>query len=303
MHSVSKIAALLVCTPLVSGCVTGMSIPTPAAGPALAPAPLPSYVVGEAFEFDDGRLDTVAALDGEKVTWRNKYGIDVLRYRNIVVPDLAWKTSSRVSTLDTDVIPADLWPLKVGNSGRPFKAVQTVVWPDGSQPDLTFDYAWQCRVTGTATVTVPAGRFDTYVVPCTRTYREGSVVRQVRTFYYAPALNHFVKRTDDYLTARSRSIELVNAGFSSFVLPRGEEADLTRTLFKALDTNADGKATTWRRPDNTMSVVLTPTSTFRSVQGETCRIYTSTYQYKKRTRTNARTLCHRTDGTWYRVLN
>lgn len=297
-----RLPYLIVVTVLfLAGCQTNALVAPLQVGPQLAPGQLPQYVVGESFAFDDGRFDTVVAIDGETVTWKNKYGIDVQRYRNFIVPDLSWRTRNRVSSLDTDVIPTDLWPLSPGKMSKRFRAFQTVVWPDGERPTLEFEYEWQCRVTGTKTVTVPAGRYDTYSVACVRFYAGGSIVRQTRTFYYAPALGHFVKRTDDYLTARSRSISLLTAGFNSNVFPREEEADLVRFLFSTLDTTPDDTAKVWRNGTGDVSVSITPYSTYDSDSGEKCRHYRSRYQYAGRTRSNTRTLCQRANGTWYRI--
>ena len=41
-------------------------------GPDMAPADLPTPIVGESYAFDDGRFDTVVAVDGAKVVWRNR---------------------------------------------------------------------------------------------------------------------------------------------------------------------------------------------------------------------------------------
>ena len=117
-------------------------------GPALAPASLPKYVVGETFEFDDGRIDTVTAIDGERIVWTNMYGVDVLRYRNFIVPDLEWTSANRSSALDTDAMPKDLWPLSPGKVSKRFHALQQVAYLEGGRPPLSIDHDWQCRVVG-----------------------------------------------------------------------------------------------------------------------------------------------------------
>lgn len=272
-------------------------------GPSLAPASLPKYVVGETFEFDDGRIDTVKAVNGERIVWTNKYGVDVLRYRNFIVPDLEWKSANRNSSLDTDVIPTDLWPLIPGKISKRFHALQEVTWPEEGRKPVTIDYDWQCRVNGTQIVSVPAGMFDTFVVGCYR-YRTGSPFkRQTRTFYYAPSLNHFVKRTDEFQRGRPKTITLVSAGFASSVLRRNEEADLARTLFKALNSQPDGQPVTWVTANKNTSVKITPETTYRNAEGNICRRYESAYHYQGRVRSNQRTLCKTGNGKWTRVFD
>lgn len=271
-------------------------------GPSLAPASLPKYVVGETFEFDDGRIDTVTAINGEQIIWTNKYGVEVKRYRNFIVPDLKWTSTSRSSSLDTDAIPTDLWPLSPGKVGNRFHALQTVTFLDGTRSPVDIDYDWQCRVNGTQSVSVPAGTFDTFVIGCYR-YRAGSsIMRQTRTFYYAPSLNHFVKRTDEYQRGRPKTISLVSAGFASSVLGKNEEADLARTLYKALDNHPDGQPVTWITDKKKISVTITPEATYRNAEGNICRRYESAYHYQGRVRSNERTLCQTGNGTWVRVF-
>lgn len=272
-------------------------------GPSLAPASLPNYVVGETFEFDDGRIDTVKAVNGERIIWANKYGVDVQRYRNFIVPDLEWKSANRNSSLDTDAMPKDLWPLSPGKISKRFHALQEVTWPQEGRKPVTIDYDWQCRVNGTETVSVPAGTFDTFVVGCYRYRANSSIMRQTRTFYYAPSLNHFVKRTDEFQKGRPQTISLVSAGFASAVLGGNEEANLARTLFKSLDSKPDGQPVTWVTENKNTSVKITPETTYRNAEGNICRRYESAYHYQGRVRSNQRTLCKIGNGTWVRVFD
>lgn len=271
-------------------------------GPTLSPASLPKYVVGETFEFDDGRIDTVKAVNGERIVWTNKYDVDVLRYRNFIVPDLEWRSENRNSSLDTDVIPTDLWPLSPGKISKRFHALQEITWPEEGRKPVTIDYDWQCRVNGTQTVSVPAGTFDTFVVGCYRYRADSSIMRQTRTFYYAPSLNHFVKRTDEYQRGRPKTITLVSAGFASSVLGN-EEADLARTLFKALDNLPNAQPVTWVTANKNTSIKITPETTYRNAEGSICRRYQSAYHYQGRVRSNQRTLCKTGNGTWTRVFD
>jgi len=271
-------------------------------GPTLSPASLPKYVVGETFEFSDGRIDTVKAVNGERVVWTNKYGVDVQKYRNFIVPDLEWKSSQRSSSLDTDVIPTDLWPLSPEKISKRFHARQEVTYNEGGRKPLTIDSDWQCRVNGTQIVSVPAGTFETFVVGCYRYRVNSSIKHQTRTFYYAPSLKHFVKRTDEFQRGRPKTITLVSAGFASSVLGKNEEADLTRTLFKTLNSQPDGQPVTWVTENKKISVKMTPETTYKNADGNICRRYESTYYYQGRVRSNQRTLCKISNGTWIRVF-
>ena len=41
---------------------------------SLAPAPLPAYGIGDAYEFTDGSTETVVATDRDEVRWRGEDG-------------------------------------------------------------------------------------------------------------------------------------------------------------------------------------------------------------------------------------
>lgn len=287
---------------VLAGCVLQDNSPPVLHGPSLPSAALPELIPGETYGYSDGRIDTVISVDGERVTWRNRYGVDVVSARNFVIPPLSWQSRTRKSVLETDAPLTHLWPLKTGTEGPRFATKQLVTWTDGSGRTYEGEREWQCAVQGTATVTVPVGTFDTFKINCYRYYPNGSIKRQTRSYYYAPALNHYVKREDTYLRGRGRTADLVSAGFNSTIFPADEQRDLTAALFKVLDQGADGKTVTWRRPNGMVTVGMTPLKSYNSESGAVCRQYESAYAYAGRTRTNVRDVCKTNDGGWRRVF-
>lgn len=268
-------------------------------GPQMTAENLPDYVVGESFIFDDGRTDTVIEIDGEKITWRDDRGIIRWIHRNFLLPDIAWQNRTRRSSSTTTADAKMLWPLQVGASGR-FDYKQSVDANDASTHN-EYKQSWQCLVEGTLSLDVPAGTFNVFKIPCYRYLDGTSFWRQTRTFYYAPEVGHYVKRTDTYASRPSRQRELVSYGFNSTALPGNEQAILINTVQKVLNDNADGMATTWNRPDGSLSATLTPLRSFQGANGVACREYQSTYQFKDRKRVNYRTVCKQETGLWQRV--
>jgi len=269
------------------------------AGPQMPPENLPDYTVGESFTFDDGRTDTVIDVRGDVVTWRDHLGIIRVKYRNFTIPDISWQNRTRRSTSQTTATPDMLWPLAVGNDAR-FEFQQTVEANDGSSK-REYTQSWECAVAGTESLDVPAGTFNVFKIPCYRYTQGTSNWRQTRTFYYAPAVKHYVMRTDTYSSSPSRRRELVSYGFNSTALPENEQRALNAQLQNALNENADGVASNWRRDDGSLSVTLTPLRTYQDAKGAKCREYSSDYNIRGRTRTNYRNVCKQDGGLWQRV--
>lgn len=275
------------------------------AGPKLAPAALPRYAVGESFAFSDGRRETVLKTKGMAVTWRDHYGNTITRLNNFLIPPLAWESRTRKSTAETNVSPEWLWPLTVGGDGE-FDFRQAIERKNGklgsklpSRRELA--RSWRCSVEQTEKVKVMAGTFDAYRVSCFR-YRLGTEEwRQTRTYYYAPAVGHYILREDHYASRPSRRIELVSHGFNSTVLPETDQAALNRLLQDVLNRNADGVGTVWRSATEDLSVTLTPIRTYKDDAGITCREYSSAYHLGDRVRSNFRNVCHSTAGIWKRI--
>lgn len=272
-------------------------------GPKLAPAPLPRYVVGESFRFDDGRQETVLAIDGELVTWRKNRFSTAVGYPNFLIPSLSWQTRTRKSRIQLDAQPGMLWPLRVGNDQR-FNMTQVVEAKgdarlSGGETRIELKRSWRCVVERTETVTVPAGTFDTYRISCFRYEAGTDNWRQTRIFHYAPKIAHFVSREDIYASRPGRRIRLSAAGFNSTVLPRAEQISLMAALQDTLNRNPDNRGTDWR--SGNLVVTLAPIRTYRNTKGVRCREYTSTYHLGGRKRANFRRVCPNPKGIWQPV--
>jgi hypothetical protein len=273
---------------------------TPHVGPRLSPAPLPRYVAGESFTYDDGRRETVLRTKGKTVTWRLNRRTTATTYRNFVIPRLSWESRSRQGRSQSSAKPGMLWPLRVGNDRR-FNTTRIIQKKQsgkatGQNPTNESKRDWRCAVERTETITVPAGTFDTFRIACFRTRPDTYNWRQTRIYHYAPKLGHFVSRQDIYAGREGSRIQLTAAGFDSRALPRVQQRSLIRARNRALNKKRDNQRTTWRQ--GRLTVVLTPTRSYRNAKGQKCRAYTSTYQLGDRTRTNHRKVCRNAKGRW-----
>lgn len=282
-----------------------VTMATAEAGPALSPALLPRYAVGETFAFSDGRRQTVIGVAGEKITWRDQSDATLIRYSNFLIPSLSWETRARRSKAETNAEPKLLWPLIVGKDEN-FTFRQVI---DRKNAGLTaarkrvgeWNLTWRCTVDQTEIVKVAAGVFDTYRISCFRYRADTGEWRQTRTYYYAPEIGHYILRQDEFASRPSRRIELVSFGFDSTQMAKADQISLNQTLQKALSRNADGVGTEWTSADGFLTATLTPIRTYRDKSGLECRKYTSTYDLGGRGRTNVRWVCPYDNGRWQRV--
>lgn len=265
-------------------------------GPQLPPATVPRYAVGEAFTYDDKRTDTVIAAKGDLVTWRSDRGIINRQSHDFLLPPVSWQTRTRRSRAKITANTGTLWPLKIGNKVR-FDVSRVISGNDGS-PIRELSQSWQCVVEGTERLTVAAGSFDTYKIPCFRYTANTSNWRQTRTYYYAPEIGHYVVREDIHINRPSKRRELVSIGFNSRVLAKSDQTSLIRTFRDTMNKNRDYAGRAWKSADGKISATLTPKRTFRNVRGTTCRDYTSAYHLGVQTRTNNKRACKQADGQW-----
>lgn len=267
------------------------------AGPSMPQVGLPHYIVGESFTYDDGRTETVMAINGNQITWRSDQGIINVKRRNFLVPSLSWQTRTKRSKANITGNPSALWPLSVGKEVR-FNSLHVTSDNDGTGVREA-SRRWQCVVEGTEKITVPLGTFDVYGIVCFRYGFESSYWRQTRKYYFSPKIGHYVAREDTYSSRPSKRRELVFAGFNSSALPQPVQATLIKVFQEVMNKNRDGAGRSWRSPDGKITALLTPERTFKDkVSGLTCRDYTSVYNLGQRTRSNIKRACKQTNGRW-----
>lgn len=251
--------------------------------PRLAPAPIPSFKPGTTFVFTKGRTDTVSAVGADFVVWSDRQGNRRTRSPNFVHTTAEWREVPVYQT-GFKVGPDALWPLQLGKRVK-FYAV-------GSQSERM----WRCRVTGTRNVNVRAGQFDIYRVRC----RSGSKPATVheRIWYYAPAIGHYVL----YIYKRDRKTrrrhELVA------VLPSAENLSAeTRNIIAAvfqdsLENSPSGTPVAAMVEQNSTSVAVLPTMTFRNESGEFCRNYIQMFASNGASSQFPGLACREKDGVW-----
>jgi hypothetical protein len=190
LHLVASVARVRPVLALLAVGSAGSVGAAPAArAQALAPAAYTPPPVGTRYEYSSV-VNTVTRNDGWRTYFTDGSGRPGLRTA-LFIPD----DPSAPLTLDRAALDR-LWPLRLGAS------------TEIAAKRAPLEWRWKVAVVDTETVTVPAGRFRTYVVEAT----EQPVITAIRpapvnvaTFWYAPALNAVVRyRTGQFVGGKRR---------------------------------------------------------------------------------------------------
>jgi len=266
----------------------GRAIAAQAAGPDL-----PTYAVGDAFTFSDGRTETVVGVRGEFVDWRNDLGFAFTTFRNFLLPRESWQGSGRRGETALDASPELLWPLVPGHRADFLARRAVILETEGTRRD--FLQSWSCRVEAQGETAVPAGVYDGYRLVCERR-DDVAALRETKTWFYAPAIGHFL-RLEDNRDGTVKRRELVAFHRSSNYPVDPAEA----TFQRALESLVSGSAATWQSPDKRRSIAVTPLRTFRR-DSLYCRDYRQVTDAAGEIATWMGTACRQSDRQWLRQL-
>jgi len=148
---------------------------------------LPRYEVGQAFIFDNGRVEQVHAVSGEEVVWAARSGRTYARSANPVVPILEWTFRGQSGRREVRGDPHRLWPLRSGASVQ-FQTVNQTIEEDGRTRRSL--HLWQCRVQRAQTITLRTGPMATLPIQCDR-FSVGTMrVLERITWWYAEEVGH-----------------------------------------------------------------------------------------------------------------
>ena len=85
-------------------------------------------------------------------------------------------------------------------------------------------------------------------------------------------------------------------------LDKADKLYAQQTAQTALETNRLGQTSSWRNPDSGHGGSITPTRTYQTARGESCREYQQTVTIAGKTETAYGRACRDADGTW-RLMN
>ena len=262
----------------VYSCATGSN----SGRPGLSPAPLPSYCKGTVFVYDDGSWETVVDTAPGMVTWT-----DHRNYISSGSPDFTyrrtyWETKSRSGTRefgarDDLFLKSDnsLWPLRAGNR---VNYSETGTWRDKKGTERSYQTEWSCEVAGTERIAVMAGEFGTWKIVCKRYHvsksRGRSQLREVKTWYYAPAVGHYVLTTSRYYSKQGqRRRELLAALPPTNDLTDEARRQMDQSFQHALEFMKSGEPARWSNSRLKLDGETVPINTFKTPAGNYSRRY------------------------------
>lgn len=251
--------------------------------PGLKSAPLPKYRAGTKFVYSNGTWETVLKVSSEGITWKNHRNSISTGSPDFTYKRFKWQVKDRYGYRDFEqtrflLAPrtTTLWPLAVGNKTR---FDENGRWFDELEYEHQYDSFWSCRVTGTEKVSVGAGEFDTWKITCKRfpdKFKSTSKVREYRTWYYAPSINHWVLETIDYNGYReNRRKELVAIlpDLQTFTADRNDILLVQKQFQNALESNQNGKTNVWENFQQQLVIGVTPVKSYKNSSGGICRQY------------------------------
>lgn len=269
--------------------------------------PLPNYKSGTTFVYSDGSWEIVTDSTLNQVTWRdhrgNVYkGSPDFTYRPANWQSVDREVSRRFSPRGDFVVDEDtsLWPLK---SGKTASFTELVISRKSGEPENSYRRSWTCTVAGPERVAVMAGEFDTWKIACERynnyQNRSKSKLREIRTWNYAPEINHYVLAEKQFFDGKpDRRLELLAVLPPGDGLPSSVQAKILQTFQKALEFKKSGETIGWSTPGAAWSGKMTPTATFKLPDGRFGRQYVQTVKFRDEERTYYGIAFRNSEGAW-----
>lgn len=268
---------------------------------------LPDYIPGTTFIFADGTRETVLSSTADRVAWKNHEGSEYSGSPDFTRRPQNWQSPrlkvKRTFGERTDLLfkgPTSLWPLREGNKAS---YMETGVWTDESGAERTYRAYWSCEVVGRERVSVPAGLFDSYEIECRRYSVSSSLksrLRQVDTWFYSPAVGHYVLKESRYTSGKPPELRELLAVIPAY--DRWSPAArllIDESLQAALEKNVSGVPASWEYNRDKLSGATVPTETFQLANGAYCRRYAQTIIQPHKQETYHGMACRNLEGAWY----
>jgi len=288
----------------IAGCASSRSVPSEAA----KPIPLPAYQVGTTFVYTNGRWETVEKTGPGGVTWRNHRGHQSTGSADFTYRPAAWETRTRSGIrrfrarsdwLGTP-LATTLWPLAPGKTAG---YIESGRWQDEKGKVHTYESQWRLEVTGHSRINVTAGEFEVWEIVARRFSRGGayknSRLREIRTWYYAPVVGHYVRMERHFLGRRpNRSIELVAVTPPVHDMTMAARSMVRTVFMDTLEKKRSGVSQRWRLADRDLYGTITPVATFQLKNGTYCRRYVQEVNRAGEERVFYGLACRTATGDW-----
>jgi len=257
----------------------------------------PMYEAGDIYAYSNGVIETILAVDGDVVIRQTNRGVHTVAHKNFILPTISLRSEAYSSRSAIDTPPDTLWPNTFGE--EIFFASQTRV-RDSTHPDQETNSVekWRCMLTGTETVSVAAGTFDSLRIVC-RLLNQSARLPKERIWFFAPEVGHYVRRDDLYGSAElNRRVELVAIRPGTGGWPPAARAGLGWARQHSLEALASGEITDWQSSGVRARVSIKPAAKFRRDDGTYCRNYVEALTKGSLARNYPGLACRQPSGDW-----
>lgn len=223
----------------------------------------PLYGAGDRYIWSTGQTETVARIIGNELIWEISNGVRVKADRNFLIPPSTWTSPTGTGEAIASDDARNSWPLTEGNP------IIFKVEENGNTAE------WTCESLGGRIASVPAGEFKAVALACKRdpAPADGWVHR---IWLYAPAVRHYVARTDIMADGRESSKYLVGIRPGTEGWPPAVRAGLERAIQTTLNETLDGQINSWSSTVVEEEFEIRPGSIRGKVGSQTCRNFVMT---------------------------
>lgn len=264
-------------------------------------APLPHYSINDVFIFTNGYIERVSNINGDIIDWEVSGGaFNYKAHTNFTLPLISWETKTKKGYNDINIQDKRvLWPLTPGEDYR-IGLKKNINKKDIAFSNRFFFQDWICETNDPRKIVVPAGTFNTTPVTCKLKSFYGNIIR-TRTWFYAPAIGHYVKRVDNNPSYNNRIGKITEYDLSSYIpafsnisLPELKNAEAHLQI--SLDNLPSGNEAKWESSDKTTSRNIYIIETFKTKDQRFCRnvIFNTISPLAKKTYTTV--FCRDTDS-------
>lgn len=253
----------------------------------------PVYEAGDTYVYADGRVEAVSRVGPEQVLWENPEGSTYTAFRNFILPPISWNSGTSSGENSIDPGQGEKWPpatarpvtFSVGSRATGVSVNATPVWSG----------KWQCETGTSSRIKAVAGTFETVAITCRR-QKPAPGTWKTRTWYFAPAVGHYVRRTDNmYGTGRKVTVDLVAIQPSGRGWPSAARGGLDWAIQSALDSGEAGKAVEWQSSAVGAAFLIRVGGQLPAPKGTACRRYLIERKSSDQTRLYPAVACKRTD--------
>ncbi len=253
---------------------------------------------GDHVYFTNGRREKVKSVMGDHLVVSTSRNSEKTRWRNFILPTAKWSNSKYRGSQDSTAQADSLWPLKTGNT----TIFRTQIMSTNKQTGEIYngDRDWRCEVSGTESIALLSGDFDTFKVVCVRTDVYSGQHKQESIWYYAPEISQPVLKLNQYSSNKRVPSRYEVMAYQPSMRTFGKKARRAYWKFfrSTMESIPSGRERIWRDKASGGQLRLIPLKTLKQDDGTFCRQYRVSVSSKGENRRGAGIACRDKKSRW-----